>query len=294
MDAPFRRQHDDLPTMRRIRAYKTFREAAESFVEHGGDGRHLPRVIERIGDQMLLDIVPFDIELMALELYPDHKNSTRNRQAVAPALAVMRHGYRRGWCDFIHVKRFKEEKPKRKTPATQAWLHAFTRQCRKDGLEHLAALVLFMASTAARVTEAINVRWRDVNLAKRSVLLRRTKTDENSSRGITDEVAARLTALRGSASDDDRVFGYTNRQAVNTRIAAVCKRAEISYKSSHACGRHTFATTAMDMGLGIRTTMDAGGWKSSAVFLETYVHSRENAARIVADQLGRYQFGAEI
>ncbi|EYR81354.1 tyrosine-type recombinase/integrase [Shinella sp. DD12] len=294
MNASFRRQHVDHHHATRVREIKTFREAAESYVEHGGDGRHLPRVIEHLGDQMLFDIAPFDIEVMALELYPDHKNSTRNRQAVAPALAVMRYGYRRRWCDFIHVKRFREEKPKRKVPATPAWLHAFTRQCRKDDLEHLAALVLFMACTAARVTEAINVRWRDMDLARRKALLRKTKTEENSSRDFTDEVAIRLSALRGTADDDERVFGYTNRQAVNTRIAAVCNRAEISYKSSHACGRHTFATTAMEMGLGIRTTMDAGGWKSSAVFLETYVHSRENAGRIVADQFSQFQFGADL
>lgn len=294
MDAPARHQRVDYPNTSRIRAEKTFREAAESFVQHGGDGRHLPRIIAHIGDQMLRDIVPFDLELMALALFPEQKNSTRNRQGIAPALAVMRHGYRRGWCDFLRVKRFKEERPKRKVPATPAWLHAFTRQCRKDGLDNLAALVLFMASTAARVSEAINLRWGDVDLAKRTVLLRKTKTEENSSRGLTDEVADRLSVLRGSADAGERVFGYTNRQAVNTRIAAVCKRAEISYKSSHACGRHTFATTAIEMGIPIRTTMDAGGWKSSAVFLEIYVHSRENATRVVADQFGRYQFGAEI
>lgn len=294
MEAPFRQQPADHFEPIKIRARKTFREAAESFVKHGGDGRHLPRVIAHLGEQMLTDIVPFDIEEMALALYPDQKNSTKNRQAMAPALAVMRHGYSRGWCGYIRIKRFKEERPKRKVPATPAWLHAFTRQCRKDDLDHLGALVLFMATTAARVTEAINVRWRDINLAKRTVILRKTKTGENSSRGLTDEVATRLAALRGAADIDERVFGYTNRQAVNSRIGAVCKRAEISYKSSHACGRHTFATSAIDMGIDIRTTMDAGDWRSSAVFLETYVHSRENAARIVADQFGRYQFDADL
>lgn len=294
MDAPFRRPADDHPEAIQIRARKTFREAAESFVENGGDGRHLPRVIAFLGDQMLYDIVPFDISQMALALYPEQKNSTRNRQAMAPALAVMRHGYHRGWCHYIRIKRFKEDRPKRKVPATPAWLHAFTRQCRKDDLDHLAALVLFMATTAARVTEAVNVRWRDVNLGKRSVVLRKTKTGENSTRGLTDEVATRLAALREAAGADERVFRYSNRQAVNKGIAIVCKRAEISYKSSHACGRHTFATSAIDMGIDIKTTMDAGDWRSSAVFLETYVHGRENAARIVADQFGRYQFDYEL
>ena len=294
MDAPFRRQHDDHYGIIHLRARKTFREAAESFVENGGSGRHLPRVVEYFGDRPLTDIVPFDITEMALALYPDQKNATRNRQAMAPALAVMRHGYDRGWCGYIRIRRFKEERPKRKVPAQKAWLHAFSRQCRKDSLDNLAALVLFMATCGARVTEAINVRWRDVDTARRTVLLRKTKTDTNSSRGLTGEVADRIAALRGAAGPDERVFGYSSRQSVNTRIAAVCKRAEISYKSSHACGRHTFATSAIEMGLDIRTTMEVGGWRSSAVFLETYVHAPENAVRIVADQFGRYQFDADI
>lgn len=294
MEAPFRRQPDDHFEVIHLRARKTFREAAESFVEHGGSGRHLQRVVEFFGDRPLTDIVPFDIREMALQLYPDQKNATRNRQAMAPALAVMRHGYDRGWCGFIRIKRFKEERPKRKVPAQRAWLHAFARQCRKDGLDNLAALVLFMASSGTRVTEAINVRWRDVDTTKRTILLRKTKTDTNCTRGLTGEVAARISALRAGAAPNDRVFGYRSRQSVNTRIAAVCKRAEISYKSSHTCGRHTFATSAIEMGLDIKTTMDAGGWRSSAVFLQTYVHSPENATRIVADQLGRYQFDAEI
>lgn len=235
MDAPFRQQPIHHPEIISVRARKTFREAAESFVLYGGDDRHLPKVVAYLGDKMLPDIVPFDLREMALNLYPDQKNATRNRQALAPALAVMRHGYDRGWCGFIRIRRFKEERPKRKVPATKAWLHAFSRQCRKDGLDHLAALVLFMASSGARVSEAINLRWDDVDFARRTALLRKTKTDQNSSRGLTNEVAERLAAFKGSKCEDGRVFGYTNRQAVNARIAAVCKRAEISYKSSHAC-----------------------------------------------------------
>lgn len=294
MDAPYRRQHDDHYEIIHLRARKTFREAAESFVENGGSGRHLPRVVEYFGDRPLTEIVPFDIREMALVLYPHQKNATRNRQAMAPALAVMRHGYDRGWCGYIRIRRFKEERPKRKVPAPRAWLHAFARQCRKDGLENLAALVLFMATSGARVSEAINARWKDVDIARRTVLLRKTKTETNSTRGLTGEVADRIAALRGAAGPEDRVFGYSSRQSVNTRIAAVCKRAEISYKSSHACGRHTFATSAMEMGLDISTTMKAGGWRSSAVFLQTYVHSQPNAARTVADQFGQYQFDADL
>ena len=81
MDAPFRRQHDDHYEIVHLRARKTFREAAESFVANGGSGRHLPRVVEYFGDRLLTEIVPFDIREMALALYPHQKNATRNRQA---------------------------------------------------------------------------------------------------------------------------------------------------------------------------------------------------------------------
>jgi hypothetical protein len=39
----------------------------------------------------------------------------------------------------------------------------------------------------------------------------------------------------------------------------------------------------------IREAMDAGDWKSSAVFLETYVHTA-NASRRVADRVNAIEF----
>ncbi|WLR92199.1 tyrosine-type recombinase/integrase [Shinella zoogloeoides] len=273
---------------------RTFADAAESFIQHGGDGRYLPLIISHFGKRPLGKIYPFDVHEMAACLYPSQKNSTRNRQAISPAKAVLRHAADRGWCPSRPIRRLKEEAPKRKSPASQTWLHAFVRQCQKDGLPHLAALVLFMATTAARVTEAINLRWNEVDLARCSALLLKTKTGRNSRRDFSKEVSARLAEIRGDAGLNDKVFGYSGRQAVNARIRAVCERAGISYKSSHACGRHTFATTAISLGIDIRTTMMAGDWRSVEVFLGTYVHANPNAGRIVADTLGRYQFDPDL
>ena len=81
---------------------------------------------------------------------------------------------------------------------------------------------------------------------------------------------------------------------MNGRIRAVCSRAEISYKSSHACGRHSFATNAMDNGIDIKSTMQAGDWRSVEVFLGTYVHPRQNAGRVVADRFNAYQYDVEL
>lgn len=43
------------------------------------------------------------------------------------------------------------------------------------------------------------------------------------------------------------------------------------------------------MGVGVKSIVDAGGWRSAAVFLGTYANP-PNAGRIVADRHNLYQF----
>lgn len=271
---------------------KTFLDAAASYIEHGGQGKFLAGIVEYFGDVPLASIVPFDVREMAKALYPERGNATLNRQALTPACAVLHHAYDRGWCPLIRIRRFKEDPPRRKNAASQAWLHAFIRQCDKDGLPHLSALVMFMSQTGARISEAIELRWSEIDLLHRTALLLKTKTGTNSKRFLTDQLVGRLHQF-DSSDRLARVFRYRNRHSVNERIKAVCDRAEISYKPTHTCGRHAFANNAMSLGIDVKSTMDAGGWKSSAIFLGTYVNPR-NAGRVVADRLNLYQFDSDI
>lgn len=264
---------------------RTFSDAADSYLAHGGCGRYLPPIVEHFGGRPLRSIYPFDLRNMATSLYPAAKGSTLNRQALTPARAVLMHGYERGWCELIRIRRFREENPKPRRPASQVWLSLFTRQADEDGLEHLSALVMFMAQTGARISEAVALAWPEVDLNARTVLLVKTKTDRNSTRFLTDELVTRISRLERDADRRRPVFRYTSRHSVSERIDAVCDRARIPYKSPHLCGRHTFATTAIEAGLDVRTAMEAGGWRSSAVFLERYVHPRRQAGRMVADRL---------
>lgn len=271
----------------------TFAQATESYLRNGGETRYLRPITAHLGQTPIAEITPFAIYEMVKALYPSHAGSTRNRQGITPARAVMIHAYERGWCPLIRLRRFKQEQRRRKVPASQAWLHVFCRQCEKDNLPHLAALVLFMSHTGARVSEAIRLGWTEVDLVGRKAVLLRTKTDTNSVRHLTDELIARLHQMASLQVPGEPVFRYISRYGVNDRIAAVCRRAEIPYKSSHACGRHSFATNAIGFGMDVRTAMDAGGWKSSSVFIETYVHSK-NAGRLVADRFNAFQFSTEL
>jgi len=277
-----------------LRVYtKTFADAAASYAEHGGETRHLAKVVNEIGDVQLDQIVPFDVSQLALRLFPSCSNSTRNRMVITPIGAVLNHAHERGWGPVVRLRRFKVDRPAPKKAASRMWTHTFMRQCDKDRLPHLAALVLFMAQTGARVSEALRLKWPEVDLRGRTALLLKVKNGANSTRYLTDELVARLGDLRRESNPDAPVFRYTNRHSVNERILAVCRRAEIPYKSSHTCGRHAMANNALALGVDIKSTMIAGGWTTTALFLETYVNPR-NSGRLVADKFNAYQYDSDL
>lgn len=224
---------------------------------------------------------------MALELYPSHLPSTVNRHAITPARAVLYHAHELGWRPPMRVRLFRHPRSKKHQPVDAKWMTAFLAQADGDKLFHLSALVLFMQHTAARVSEGLGVLGQHVDLRRRTVLLVKTKTDTHVETYLTDELVFRLHSL--GLADDKPVFRYTSRFSVNERLRAVCSRAGIEYRPTHSVGRHSFATNALKYGLGIKTAMDAGRWKSATIFLETYAHT-EHAGRKVADEYNRRRY----
>ncbi len=259
----------------------TFEEAAESYIQHGGEARYLPKLIARFGGEDVSLITPLAVRSAAIKMFPDASPATRNRQVITPARAVLYHAHEMGWRMPARIRLFPASKTRKTVPAGRRWLETFVDQCDADGLPHLAACVLFMNLTGARVSEAIALLGEHVDLRQRTALLVKTKTDVNSLRYLPDHLVERIRDL--APRPGQRVFRYTSRFSVNERIAAVCERAGLVYKSSHTVGRHAFATNALNAGVSVRVAMDAGGWKSSAIFLETYAHSL-NAGRAVADR----------
>ena len=261
-------------------AVRTFEEAALSYMKQGGEKRFLAPIIKHFKGRSLGSIKPAELRGAALTIYPTAAPSTRNRQAIIPARAVINHGHDLGWCGAIKVKMFEVPKSNKHKPVDRKWLNAFLTQADKDKLWHLSALVLFMNQTAARVSEAISVLGEHVDLSQRIAVLAKTKTDEWSVRHLTAELVTRISQL--DLADAKRVFSYTDPKAVNRRIKAVCKRAKIEPRTTHSAGRHSFGTNAMAVkGADIKAAMDAGGWKSAKLFLETYVHSKD-AGRTLA------------
>lgn len=259
-------------------AVRTFEEAAESHMEQGGDGRFLIPIIKYFKNRSIGSIKPNEVRAMAIAIYPTAAPRTRNRQAIAPARAVINHAHGLGWCGHIRVNQFDAPKSVKHRPVDRAWMDAFMAEADKSKLPHLSALVLFMHQTGTRVSEAIRIVGGNVDLSKRIVMLEKTKTDEWETRHLTAELVGRIAGL--NAGTFDRVFSYTDPKAVNRRMAAVCKRAKIERRSTHSAGRHSFGTNAMAAGAKVKDAMEAGGWKSAKLFMETYVHSHEGGKNV--------------
>lgn len=259
---------------------RTFEEAAESYLTQGGEGRFLPRILKHFRGRVLGKIKPGDLRDMAIKLYPKAVSATRNRQALIPARAVINHGADRGWCPPIKVKMFDVEKSRKHSPVDRAWIDAFMKEADKSKLPHLSAIVLFMHQTGARVAEAVNLTGECVDLSRRVAVLAKTKTEEDSVRHLTAELVVRIAALEPKTGE--RVFRYTDTKAVNRRMKAVAKRAGIAMRTTHSAGRHSFGTNVMGGGAKVKDAMEAGGWKSAKLFMETYVHTNEAGKSVAA------------
>jgi hypothetical protein len=138
---------------------------------------------------------------------------------------------------------------------------------------HLGAMVLFMYLTGARPGEAVAVQWDDVDLDKRTVLIRETKLSKER---VAHLPAALVVALANLKRIEGRgVFIYGRLSSLKDSWKTACKKAGIKRLTPHCC-RHGFATGLLRRGVDVVTVAWLGGWKDAAQVLKTYGHAIKN------------------
>lgn len=245
-------------------AVVTFAQAVMMYRQAEKSDRFVLPILNHWRDTLVKNITPGAIRDSAIVLYPNAGPATRNRQVIVPTQAIINHAAERQLCSHIRVKRFPVVR-KEKTPATWAWVQAFMAHATKP---NLAGLACFMFLTGARVSEALSVRWSDVDFQKRRVLIRQTKIGEERWAHMPDELVAALAKI---PRDDETVFSFKSRGNCKTQWAVAIKRAGIAPLSYHAC-RHGFATGLLDKGVSPMTVAKRGGWKNAAHVFSTYGH----------------------
>jgi integrase len=224
----------------------TWPKAVALYLAAGKPSRFFAPLTKYWGDATVASLTAGSIRQSAIDIYPSAKNSTRNRQAIVPTLAVINHCAELQLCPPLRMKRFKVD-TKVKKPVTLEF------------------------ATGARISEALAVRWIDIDFAKRAVLIRQSKIGAERSAHIPTELLVALAPL----PRDRKPFAIAYTTARDAWDRTV-KAAGIEPLTFHSC-RHGFATTLHDRGVGVATIAKAGGWKSSQHLFQTYLHGSDDA-----------------
>jgi integrase len=251
----------------------TWPKAVALYIGAGKSSKYQTALARYWGDAKIADMNAGSIRQSAIDLYPTAKNSTRNRQAIVPTLAVINHCAELQLCPPLRMKRFKVD-TKIKKPVTLEWINAF--RANADRVD-IGSLALFLFGTGARIAEALAVRWNDIDFKKRTVLIRQSKLGNERVAHLPPDLFLALANL--PRDREPFAIAYTTARDAWDRTT---KAAGIEPLTFHSC-RHGFATALHDKGIGVKTIAKAGGWKSAQHLFNTYLHADEDAT--VTDRL---------
>jgi len=254
-------------------AVLTFAKASMLYREAQKPTRYLEIIEDYWKETLVSDIKPGHIHKAAITLYPKAKGATRNRQVIVPTQAVINHAAEMELCSHIKVRRFPVIS-KKKTPATWEWVTLFMANANP----HLGALCCFMFLTGARVGEAINVLWGDVDLAKATVLIRQTKIGDERIAHMPPALVVAIANIESEKDPAEKVFKYSSPDTVKPQWQKVLRRGEMKAQkplTPHSC-RHGFATALLHKGVDPITVAKLGGWKSAQHVFQTYGHANED------------------
>lgn len=249
----------------------TFAQASIEYRKMGKVPRYLEMVEDHWKDTLVKDITRGAMKRAAIELLPNGSGAYRNRAVLVPTMAVINHCAELDMCSPVRAKRFPEPKVS-KEPATEEWIEAFMAH----SSPHLGALACFMFATGARISEALNVAWRDVDLGAAKVRIVMGKLGgETRIAHMPPHLIAALANIPSNREDDVALFPYAAYDSVRKPWDAVIARAGITQVTPHGC-RHGFATGLLHAGVDPITVAKRGGWKSPAQLFATYGHAMDD------------------
>lgn len=304
------------------RSTATFLEAAVGYMEAGGEARFVRPLLDHFRATPVSTIGQAEVEACARKLLPGRKPSTVNRMIFTPVSAIITHAAKRGLGERPAFER--PEQPKGRV----RWLtYAEADRLIEACSPHLKPIVTFLFYTGCRVSEALTLDWRDVDLQRSHVVFlddefvgRSTKNGE--SRGVPLHPRA-WAALANLKHREGPVFLRPARRAnhkagepplkhrldpallvpyapkdgeggqIKTAFKGACKRAKITNFHPHDC-RHTWATWHYAANRDLRALMELGGWKTMSM-VSRYVHINsshlaESVLRLGAEPPARSPF----
>ncbi|MGH6976319.1 MAG: site-specific integrase, partial [Stellaceae bacterium] len=206
-------------------------------------------------------------------LKPNAAPATKARSVYVPLAAVLNHANRRGWCE-----RPRFDMPKVPTGNTRWLTPSEARALIEHASAHLRPWLLFLVCTGARMSEALDLDWSDVDLPAAKAVFRMTK---NSTSRAASLPTAAVLALAGLSQKEGLVFRRLDGEPYGDRFRegggqiktgwrGACKRAGIVGATPHdLC--HTWASWFYAVSKDPMLLKAEGGWKSLDM-VERYAH----------------------
>ena len=139
--------------------------------------------------------------------------------------------------------------------------------------------------TGARIGEALNLKWVNVDLCKRTARFVNTKTDEDRTVPLNSEIYNTLLELKKN-SNSYYVFNHNKKKilSVTRSFATAVKRAGLPHCTPHNL-RHTFISNLIvKESMDFETVMTLTGHKDISV-LKIYTHSNDKARLKAVEKL---------
>lgn len=184
------------------RGTHSFAEACVLYLTNRNPGPWFRAALKRLVDHFeRFDVTAIDqraIDAYVAQHHPRSRPATLINAVITPLTAVLRSAARRGWCDVPSFERPKLP-PQRFTYLTPEEAERLVGAA----APHLRPLILFLLHTGARLGEALELQWREVDLRARRVVFLETKN--GTSRGVPLNDSA-WRALASLPHRDGHVF----------------------------------------------------------------------------------------
>src|SRR5487761_306694 len=248
------------------RAGVSFSRAAQSYLEFEPRSERTKDYVGRLVDHF------GDIRLAKID-QAEAAPATKVRTVYTPLRAILTHAAARGWCAPPNFET--PAPPKGKT----RWLTPAEAEALIAGAApHLRPLLTFYLCTGARVSEALDLQWPDVDLMARRAVLRDTKNGRARVAALPPAAVAALSNLPHRDAhvfrrDDGEPYVDVKREhggQIKKAFGTGCRNAQIRELRPHDL-RHTWATWFYALSKDMLLLKDEGGWRTLSM-VERYAH----------------------
>jgi integrase len=258
------------------RAVVTWNSAVNSYLDaaprSASENARLLRLHDHLTGKRLSDINQALVDrIIQSRCRPDAQPATKLREVITPIRAVLAHAARRQWCDMPALEAPKGASGVKRT----RWLTPTeVERLATNAAPHLAPLILFLAGTGARLSEALTLQWADVDLKHGRALLRDTKQGRDRVAELPPRSVAALANLphraghvfrpparRGKQRTSYAETGGLYGGQIATAWAGACRRAKITDATPHTL-RHTWASWHYAMHRDLMRLKADGDWST--------------------------------